>query len=118
MIDERFSTGAFEAKGLDTEAAADLAAELAEVVARILHDGVRPVIAQVVQDLNRLGHAVKASEVDATGRFAFRDERVDAQGDHARLRLAVDIVVSTGYAHDLTAEQLLAEVKDLNKRDD
>ena len=118
MIDDRFSAATFEARGLDTAEAAELAAKLADVVAGIVHDAIRPVVAKVTLDLNGLGHSLKESGPHETGHIDYRDEWTDAEGYHARLRLAVDIVVSTGYAHNLTTQQLLAETEDLNNHDD
>ena len=112
----RYSAAAFKAKGLDTPGAATLAAELAQVVAGIVDNALRPVVERVVEDLNAMGHSLQRSGPDTIGEVNYRDEWTDAKGYHARLRLAVDIVVSTGNAHNLRGEDVLAELRSRTKQ--
>jgi len=98
MIDERFAAGKFKALGIDTPAAKKLTEELADEVNTELHEVVAAGAKDIVDRLNEMGHELKVEEFNL-GSVSFRDDFEDDNGYHCRLRLAVDTVVSSGYAH-------------------
>lgn len=95
----RFSRQAFEARGIDTNAARQLADELEGVVLAELHAAVRERLQQVVTQLNSLGHALDPAIDEVPGDLEYRDERDGT----CRLRLGCNMVVSAGYAHTIQA---------------
>lgn len=98
MVDERFSAARFAVLGVDTLAARRLAEELSEAISDELHEAVAVVIKGVVARLNAMGHALKVEQF-VPGDVSYRDDFEDKAGYHCRLRLAVDTIVSSGYAH-------------------
>ena len=111
MIDDRFSSAAFEALGLDTSEARERADLLADEVYRQVYPVVEARMREIVNQLNAMGHNLHFAgstpgDISYPGEVDYRDERSDAEGCHYRLRLAVNTVVSTGYAH------LISELED------
>lgn len=106
MIDERFASGAFEACGLDTEAARDLADLLADEIQKEMHEVVLVQFAKVVERLNAMGHALKPEYPPMPGDLSYRDDWEDDSGYHCKLRVGFDCVVSTGYAHLFKPDEL------------
>ena len=98
MIDERFSAKKFDQLGLDSDAAGRLAQLLAEEVTAELHAVIEPAFRAIVDRVNQMGHNLGVEEI-GPGEITFRDDREDEDGYHCRLRLAVDTIVSSGYAH-------------------
>lgn len=98
MIDERFSSSAFESLGADSDNARARAALLAEEVQKEMHNVIERHFTDIIKRLNSMGHNLKP-EVIALGEIAFRDDYEDERGYHCKLRVALDVVVSTGYAH-------------------
>ena len=98
MIDDRFSAAAFAGLRNDSTAARELADDLAEEVLKAVDSAVRQLVRQVVADLTHLGHDLRPYDNDGLGEVSFRDDRTDSAGGYScDLRLAVDVVVSTGY---------------------
>lgn len=98
MIDERFAAEKFSTLGIDTPAAKELAEELADEVNVELHETLAAEVKRIVERLNAMGHGLKIEEFNP-GSISFRDDFESDTGYHCRLRLAVDTVVSSGYAH-------------------
>jgi hypothetical protein len=98
MIDERFSAKSFEDLGIDSDLARRLAEELAEEVNAELHGVIEPALRGIVEQLNVMGHDLKVEELNP-GSLSFRDDLEDSGEYRCKLRLAVDTVVSSGYAH-------------------
>src|SRR6266404_3075871 len=106
MINERFSLAAFEVRGLDTEAARDLADSLADEIQKEMHEVVLVHFANVVERLNAMGHALKPEYPPMPGDLSYRDDWEDDSGYHCRLRVGFDCIVSTGFAHLLKPDEL------------
>jgi hypothetical protein len=102
MIDERFAASAFSARGVNTEGSRSLADQLANAITEELQHAVGVELARIINQLNQLGHNLKPKET-ALGEFSYRDDYEDETGYHCKLRVALDLVVSTGYAHVITA---------------
>ena len=102
MVDERFSSSSFESRGLDTEQARLLADQLADEIQREMQDVLEQRLSMIVKRLNQMGHNLRLEE-SASGEAAYRDDYEDQKGYHCRLRVALDLVVSTGYAHLITS---------------
>jgi hypothetical protein len=98
VIDERFSSFAFDSLGVDSNEAGALAVLLAEEVRKEMHHVIERHFADVIKRLNSMGHNLKP-EVITPGEIAYRDDSEDERGYHCKLRVALDIIVSTGYAH-------------------
>jgi hypothetical protein len=105
MIDERYSFSVFESHGVDSQAAEVLANQLATEVASLGIDAVALVLEEVVRRLNEMGHRLELivpATVDADGCAAeidYRDGGSYVSDGKPRLRIGVDLVISTGYAH-------------------
>lgn len=98
MVDQRFSSSAFASRGLDSEEAQQLADELEEEVQKEMQTVLEVKFGDIVDRLNRMGHNLKPERV-ALGELSYRDDDEDEKGYYCKLRVAVDLVVSTGYAH-------------------
>lgn len=109
MIDERFSSAAFEACGIDTQAARDLADLLAREVQLEMHEAIIAYFGKIVGRLNAMGHALKFEYDPSPGDLSYRDDWQDDSGYHCKLRVGFDSVVSTGFAHLLNADELESE---------
>jgi len=90
---EKYSKRQFEARGLDTSAARELADELQDDVAREIHVEVLAAFMKVVEGLNVQGHNLTPYGEIQVGDISFRDEPVEGQ---CNLRLACDVVISAG----------------------
>jgi len=106
MIDKRFSSQEFDARGLDTSAARKLAGQLRREVEKALHEVVACEFLQIIDRLNTMGHSLRACGRQKVGELAYRDYGPSGRSEACRLRLAVDTVVSAGYAHLLTEDEL------------
>lgn len=89
-----YSAEHFSALGLDSNAARILADGLRDEIETAVMKRVKIEITNVVVQLNSLGHQLAVYD-DDKGAIAFRDIR--SNGCH--LRIAADLVISTGYAH-------------------
>jgi|SRR3982750_4138832 hypothetical protein len=99
MIDERFSATAFDACGLDSKAAQELADLLADEIQQEMHQVIETHLSKIIERLNSMGHALKAEYPPFLGDFSYRDDWEDEAGYHCKLRVGFDTVVSTGYSH-------------------
>lgn len=100
---EKYSKRQFEACGLDTPAARQLADELQDDVAREIHGAVLAAFVKVVEGLNARGHNLTPYDEIRMGEIHFRDEPNDGR---CNLRLACDVVISAGYSHTYTADEI------------
>jgi hypothetical protein len=104
MIDKRFSKEAFAECGMDTQAARDLADSLAQEVGEEVHQILQEYMHRMIVRLNEMGHNLRL-ESDSPGdnlypgNISYRDDWQDQDSYHCRLRIAIDTVISTGYAH-------------------
>lgn len=101
MLDERYSRAAFEKAGLDTSEAATLAASLQDDILVELDAVVRDRFFQIVSRLNGMGHQLKPYTQPVPGELSFRDDSGEEGTESYRclLRIAIDYVVSAGFAH-------------------
>ena len=104
---ERYSKQRFESFGLDTPAARKLADELQIDVNDEIHEAVLSVFQRIVQRLNAQGHLLTPYDEIRAGDISFRDEQTDGK---CCLRLGCDVVISAGYAHTMTVEEIDAEI--------
>jgi hypothetical protein len=101
---EKYSKQQFEARGLNTPAARRLADELQDDVAGELHGAVPAAFLKVVEGLNVQGHSLTAYGEIHVGDISFRDEPCEGQSN---LRLDCDVVISAGYSHTLSADEIV-----------
>lgn len=99
MIDERFSARSFSERGLDTQAAQELADLLAREIQEEMHGIISAKLLTIVQKLNAMGHALEPEQPPVPGDVSYRDDWEDEEGYHCKLRVGFDTVVSVGYAH-------------------
>lgn len=115
MIDGRFSEASFSSLGVDTDEARELANELAIEIQAEIHTVVSQKMAEIIERLNLMGHALNPDAI-APGDISYVDLRHNTKGDKQyRLRVGFDSVVSTGYAHMLSAEEAFKLLKDANE---
>jgi hypothetical protein len=105
MVDQRFSSSAFESCGLDSDEARKLADLLAIEVEMEMQEAVKTKLSAIVGRLNEMGHNLKPEQI-ALGVLSYRDDYEDAQRYHCKLRVAVDVIISTGYAHLTSSDPL------------
>lgn len=98
MLDERFSASSFASCGIDSKEARLLADLLAEEVQKEMQYVVDTHFTTIIQRLNAMGHKLKP-EIINLGELSYRDDYEDENGYHCKLRVALDLVISTGYAH-------------------
>lgn len=98
MIDERFSAASFASCGIDSQEAQTLADLLAEEVQKEMQGVIEERFKAIIKRLNDMGHDLKPETI-SFGELTYRDDYDDDQGYHCKLRVALDLVVSTGYAH-------------------
>jgi hypothetical protein len=104
---EKYSKQQFESLGLNTPAARELADELQIDVTDDIHEAVLSAFQNVVQRLNAQGHSLTPYDEIRAGDISFRDEQIDG---NCYLRLGCDVVISAGYAHTMTVEEIEAEI--------
>ncbi len=115
MIDSRFSAESFTAAGLDTPAAQELADLLAVETLKELQSVVELPLRHIIERLNQMGHNLTLEKPAADGDISYKDDCEEDSGYHCKLRLGVDIVVSTGYAH-LSSGNEFFEIKEDNAK--
>lgn len=98
MVDERFRSEEFARVGLDTDAARDLSALLENEVCNEMQTVLKSSFRSIVSRLNSMGHDLKLYD-EALGEIAFRDDYESDSGYHCKLRVACDLIISSGYAH-------------------
>jgi hypothetical protein len=99
MIDERFSAAKFTECGIDSKASEHLAKLLGDELQVEMHEVIQVKFNEIVEQLNKMGHNLKPEYPPIPGDISFRDDWVDKDGYHCKLRVGFDTVVSTGYAH-------------------
>jgi hypothetical protein len=99
MIDSRFSASRFEELGLDTQESRRLADLLADEIQTELHNVIAKRMEEIRELLNRMGHNLKPEYPPKPGDISYRDEATGDDDYPCRLRIGVDTVISTGYAH-------------------
>jgi hypothetical protein len=102
---EKYSKRQFEARGIDSRAARELADELQDDVAREIHEAVLAAFMKVVEGLNAQGHGLTPYDEIRVGDISLRDESGDGR---CNLRLACDVVISAGYSHTVAAGEIVA----------
>jgi hypothetical protein len=107
MIDERFSAASFAACGVDSEASRHLANELARVITEEMQDSIEQTLSRIVVALNSMGHDLRLEYPPALGDVSYRDDWQDESGYHCKLRVAADLVISTGYGHISSDDEAL-----------
>lgn len=90
-MDIKFSKEEFDRLGVDTQESKILAEDLESYVLQELQRVVDDKVNQIIADLNQLGHKLELQEESTLGGISYVEVN--------RLRLAVDIVVSSGYSH-------------------
>ena len=108
-IDERFSKAAFVAAGLDTDASRALADDLADLVEWQLMDVVARGLAAIIETLNGLGHSLQKMTDSPPDNISYRDESQDLETHQCNLRVAYDSIISTGFSHLESLEDLCEE---------
>jgi hypothetical protein len=104
---EKYSKQQFESLGLNSPAARQLAEKLQDDVTEEIHAEVLAAFLNVVKGLNAQGHNLIPDGEIRAGDISFRDESVEGQ---CYLRLGCDVVISAGYAHTLTVDEIEAEI--------
>jgi hypothetical protein len=99
MINERFSATKFAECGIDSANAKHLAELLEDEILQEIHEVIQTKFSEIIEYLNNMGHNLKLKDLAAPGDISFRDDWVDNDGYHCKLRVGIDVVVSTGYAH-------------------
>jgi hypothetical protein len=96
-IDSRFSKQQFLFELENRKGTSDLPDQLAAEVLGLLHEAVQSRFNEIVEQVNQLGHHLRAYSEPQPGEIAFRDDR-ESNGEYVcDLRLAVDVVVSVGF---------------------
>jgi hypothetical protein len=106
-VDERFSADAFSHLDPGSVAMKRLIEDLQAAVAADLQPAVSSAMARIVENLNGMGHQLALYGAEPTC-IDYHDGSDPPPGAHCRLRLAVDIVVSLGYA-DIAGDPAEAE---------
>jgi hypothetical protein len=97
-VDSRFSAQAFAEAELDSDEARKLADELSDEITNQLTEVMCSRLSEIVAQLNAMGHNLSVFD-SSPGSVSYRDELRLGNHSSCRLRLAVDVVISTGYAH-------------------
>ena len=98
----KYTKDKFEAAGRNTREARDLCNQLQDDVMEELHTVVLPKFQEIISKLNEAGHNLTPYSEIIAGDIEYRDEPTD---DFCYLRLACDMVISSGYAHTISLEQ-------------
>lgn len=106
MIDEKFSAAKFAECGIDSEEAERLAKLLGDEIQVEMHNAIRVKLNEIIEQLNKMGHKLKPEYPPVPGDISFRDDWVDENGYHCKLRIGFDTVVSTGYSHLIDASEI------------
>ena len=99
MIDERFSSAAFESEGRNTRQSLQLSGELANEVLAELHDALSAAMSRIVERLNSMGHQLSSIDPGVLDEIDYHDCRENEAGEDCRLRLTATLIVSHGYSH-------------------
>jgi hypothetical protein len=99
---DKYSKAAFDACGLNNEAARKLSDQLQKDVNAELHPVILAAFERIVCGLNGRGHNLCPYGEIRAGDVSFWDQTMHRD---CKLRLAYDVVISAGYAHTVTPEQ-------------
>lgn len=91
----KFAKEQFEKCGIDTDAARMLADLLQWEVGHEIHNALLHALEAIADRLNAEGHNLTPYEIKQ-GELSYRD--LSPEGD-VQLRLACDVIISSGYAH-------------------
>ena len=116
MIDEKFSASAFAKCGYSSKKSRKLANELADEIARQIHEVVLSKFHEITKQLNSIGHNLKLYEPIKIGDISYRDDEETNSSYKCMLRVAFDSTVSTGYAH-LSGEEIDSEQEFFDSHD-
>lgn len=105
MVNERFSASAFDALGIDSKEAREHADLLAEEIQMEMHKVIFSHFEKIIKKLNEMGHNLKPYGEIRPGEISFRNDYEDENGYKCKLRVAIDTIVSTGYAHIIEPDQ-------------
>lgn len=92
----KYSKEEFEKAGLNSPEARLLADELQEDVLNEIHQYIEAAFINVITRLNSEGHDLSAYGELIPGEYAFRGTQLN---ENCCLRLACDVVISSGYSH-------------------
>jgi hypothetical protein len=104
---EKYSKQQFDSLGRNSAAARQRADELENDVNAEIHAAVFPAFMNIVARLNAQGHNLTVFDPTVPGDITFRDEPIDGG---CNLRLACTVVISAGYAHTMTTDEIDAEI--------
>jgi hypothetical protein len=96
-IDSRFSRRQFQFELENRKGSRDLSDELAAEVLAMLHEAVEVRFNEIVEQVNQLGHHLRAYHEPQPGEIHFRDDHESNGAYECDLRMAVDVVVSVGF---------------------
>jgi len=115
MMDERFSSQAFSSCGLDSREARQLADLLADEIRLEVHEVLDQYMRVLIERLNAMGHNLKLEtsyqgDTSYPGDISYRDDWEDSSGYHCELRLAINTIVTDGYAHFISRDEALSPI--------
>jgi hypothetical protein len=99
---DKYSKAAFEACGLNSQAARRLSDQLQEDVNAELHPVILAAFQKIITALNARGHSLRPYGEIRVGDVSFWDQTTHRD---CALRLAFDVVISAGYAHTVIPKQ-------------
>jgi hypothetical protein len=99
---DKYTKVKFEAAGRNTREARDLCNQLQDDVIEELHTVVLPKFQEIISKLNEVDHNLTPYSEIIAGDIEYRDEPTEGS---CYLRLACDMVISSGYAHTISPEQ-------------
>jgi hypothetical protein len=101
-IDSRFSKHQFLVESDNRPGSSKLSDQLAAEVLGLLHEAVQSRFSEIVEQVNQVGHDLRAYSEPQPGEINFRDDRGSNGEYECDLRLAVDVVISVGFrdTHD------------------
>lgn len=113
MIDNRFSSPEFERRGVDTQESKRLADDLENEIALEMDRILKIHFLKIIDKLNSMGHDLKI-ELSDIGEASYRDDFETPEGYKCKLRVAYDGIVSVGYAHLISKEEVENEGQTAN----
>lgn len=99
---DKYTKVKFEAAGRNTREARALCNQLQDDVIEELHTVLLPKFQEIISKLNEAGHHLTPYSEIIAGDIQYRDEPTEG---FCYLRLACDMVTSSGYAHTISPEQ-------------
>ena len=99
MIGDHFSAAAFEACGIDSPAANDLAQRLAVEIQELLQRTIQLQFKGIIDSLNMMGHNLRMYGDALPGDISYRDDYEFDNEYTCKLRVGIDLIVSTGYSN-------------------